>query len=104
MMIQTKTILMFPTPRFQAMRTPLQRRRNALPHSIAGAVYGRRKSRLSYQHPHRGRLSALEMDTDNSAVQDLILAAENEPEIKIRHAIALEIHQRLKSIPGRETA
>lgn len=32
--------------------------------------------------PHRGRLSALEMDTDNSAVQDLILAAENIPEIK----------------------
>lgn len=32
--------------------------------------------------PHRGRLSALEMDTDNSAVQDLILSTENEPEIK----------------------
>ncbi|MEB7875981.1 PD-(D/E)XK nuclease-like domain-containing protein [Klebsiella oxytoca] len=32
--------------------------------------------------PHRGRLSALEMDTDNSAVQDLILAAESIPEIK----------------------
>ncbi|HDY3606874.1 RecE family exodeoxyribonuclease [Klebsiella michiganensis] len=32
--------------------------------------------------PHRGRLSALEMDTDNSAVQDLILATESIPEIK----------------------
>ncbi|EPZ1177240.1 RecE family exodeoxyribonuclease [Klebsiella oxytoca] len=32
--------------------------------------------------PHRGRLSAMEMDTDNSAVQDLILSTENEPEIK----------------------
>lgn len=32
--------------------------------------------------PHRGRLSALEMDTDNSAIQDLILSTENEPEIK----------------------
>lgn len=32
--------------------------------------------------PHRGRLSALELDTDNSAVQDLILAAESIPEIK----------------------
>ncbi|EMM8869477.1 RecE family exodeoxyribonuclease [Klebsiella michiganensis] len=32
--------------------------------------------------PHRGRLSAMEMDTDNSAVQDLILAAESIPEIK----------------------
>ncbi|MDM4575134.1 RecE family exodeoxyribonuclease [Klebsiella oxytoca] len=32
--------------------------------------------------PHRGRLSALEMDTDNSVVQDLILSTENEPEIK----------------------
>ncbi|MGJ0921340.1 RecE family exodeoxyribonuclease [Klebsiella pneumoniae] len=32
--------------------------------------------------PHRQELSALEMDTDNTAVQDLILAAENVPEIK----------------------
>lgn len=32
--------------------------------------------------PHRGRLSAMELDTDNSAVQDLILAAESIPEIK----------------------
>ncbi len=32
--------------------------------------------------PHRGRLSALEMNTDNSAAQDLILAAESIPEIK----------------------
>ncbi|QTV81312.1 PD-(D/E)XK nuclease-like domain-containing protein [Klebsiella oxytoca] len=32
--------------------------------------------------PHRGRLSAKELDTDNSAVQDLILAAESIPEIK----------------------
>ncbi|MGT8759734.1 RecE family exodeoxyribonuclease [Klebsiella oxytoca] len=30
----------------------------------------------------RGRLSAMELDTDNSAVQDLILAAESIPEIK----------------------
>ena len=45
--------------------------------------------------PHRQELSALEMDTDNAAVQDLILAAENIPEIKkIRYADALEIHQR----------
>ncbi|MCP6568744.1 PD-(D/E)XK nuclease-like domain-containing protein [Klebsiella pneumoniae] len=32
--------------------------------------------------PHRQKLSILEMDTDNAAVQDLILAAENVPEIK----------------------
>ncbi|MDM9244031.1 PD-(D/E)XK nuclease-like domain-containing protein [Klebsiella pneumoniae] len=32
--------------------------------------------------PHRLELSVLEMDTDNAAVQDLILAAENIPEIK----------------------
>lgn len=32
--------------------------------------------------PHRGRLSAMELDTDNSAIQDLILSTENEPEIK----------------------
>ena len=32
--------------------------------------------------PHRQELSALDMDTDNAAVQDLILAAENIPEIK----------------------
>ncbi|HBM2998429.1 RecE family exodeoxyribonuclease [Klebsiella michiganensis] len=32
--------------------------------------------------PHRGRLSAMELDTDNTAVQDLILAAESIPEIK----------------------
>ncbi|MCQ3898715.1 PD-(D/E)XK nuclease-like domain-containing protein [Klebsiella variicola] len=32
--------------------------------------------------PHRQELSVLEMDTDNEAVQDLILAAENIPEIK----------------------
>lgn len=32
--------------------------------------------------PHRQELSVLEMDTDNAAVQDLILAAENVPEIK----------------------
>ncbi|HBQ2211227.1 TPA: PD-(D/E)XK nuclease-like domain-containing protein [Klebsiella pneumoniae] len=32
--------------------------------------------------PHRQELSALEMDTDNAAVQDLILVAENVPEIK----------------------
>lgn len=32
--------------------------------------------------PHRQELSVLEMDTDNSAIQDLILAAENIPEIK----------------------
>lgn len=32
--------------------------------------------------PHRGRLSAMELDTDNLAVQDLILAAESIPEIK----------------------
>lgn len=31
---------------------------------------------------HRGRLSAMELDTDNSAIQDLILAAESIPEIK----------------------
>lgn len=32
--------------------------------------------------PHRRRLSALEMDVENHAIQDLILAAENEPEIR----------------------
>lgn len=32
--------------------------------------------------PHRSRLSAMEMDTDNSSIQDLILSTENEPEIK----------------------
>ncbi|HCI6760032.1 TPA: PD-(D/E)XK nuclease-like domain-containing protein [Klebsiella variicola subsp. variicola] len=32
--------------------------------------------------PHRQELLVLEMDTDNAAVQDLILAAENIPEIK----------------------
>ncbi|MDF7646565.1 PD-(D/E)XK nuclease-like domain-containing protein [Klebsiella variicola] len=32
--------------------------------------------------PHRQELSVLEMDTDNAAIQDLILAAENIPEIK----------------------
>ncbi|HCB0272737.1 TPA: exodeoxyribonuclease, partial [Klebsiella pneumoniae] len=32
--------------------------------------------------PHRQELSVLEMDTDNAAVRDLILAAENIPEIK----------------------
>ncbi|ENO7553136.1 3'-5' exoribonuclease [Klebsiella quasipneumoniae] len=32
--------------------------------------------------PHRGRLEAMEMDQDNSAIQDLILAAENVPGIK----------------------
>ncbi|EKQ7193140.1 PD-(D/E)XK nuclease-like domain-containing protein [Klebsiella oxytoca] len=32
--------------------------------------------------PHRKELAVLEMDTDNSAVQDLILSTENEPEIK----------------------
>ncbi|HFQ8043891.1 TPA: RecE family exodeoxyribonuclease [Klebsiella oxytoca] len=32
--------------------------------------------------PHRQELSVLEMDADNAAVQDLILAAENIPEIK----------------------
>ena len=32
--------------------------------------------------PHRQELSVLEMDTDNAAVQDLILAAENIPEFK----------------------
>ncbi|EPY5341479.1 RecE family exodeoxyribonuclease [Klebsiella quasipneumoniae] len=32
--------------------------------------------------PHRQELSVLEMDTDNAAVQDLILVAENIPEIK----------------------
>lgn len=32
--------------------------------------------------PHRQELSILEMDTDNAVVQDLILAAENIPEIK----------------------
>ncbi|HCM5257336.1 TPA: PD-(D/E)XK nuclease-like domain-containing protein [Klebsiella variicola subsp. variicola] len=32
--------------------------------------------------PHRQELSVLEMETDNAAVQDLILAAENIPEIK----------------------
>ncbi|EPG9145896.1 RecE family exodeoxyribonuclease [Klebsiella variicola] len=32
--------------------------------------------------PHRQELSVLEMDTDNAVVQDLILAAENIPEIK----------------------
>ncbi|MCW9547728.1 3'-5' exonuclease [Klebsiella oxytoca] len=32
--------------------------------------------------PQRDRLSALEMDTDNTAIQDLILAAENVPDIK----------------------
>lgn len=32
--------------------------------------------------PYRQELSVLEMDTDNAAVQDLILAAENVPEIK----------------------
>ncbi|WP_454779280.1 RecE family exodeoxyribonuclease [Klebsiella michiganensis] len=32
--------------------------------------------------PHRKELVAMEMDTDNSAIQDLILAAENIPEIK----------------------
>lgn len=32
--------------------------------------------------PHRQELSALEMDTDNASAQDLILAAENVPEIK----------------------
>lgn len=32
--------------------------------------------------PHHKELAVLEMDTDNSAVQDLILSTENEPEIK----------------------
>lgn len=32
--------------------------------------------------PHRGRLEAMEMDQDNRAIQDLILAAENVPGIK----------------------
>lgn len=32
--------------------------------------------------PHRGRLEAMEMDQDNNAIQDLILAAENVPGIK----------------------
>ncbi|MGR6959801.1 3'-5' exoribonuclease domain-containing protein [Klebsiella aerogenes] len=32
--------------------------------------------------PHRDRLSLMEMDTENHAVQNLILAAENVPEIK----------------------
>lgn len=32
--------------------------------------------------PHRDRLEAMEMDQDNSAIQDLILAAENVPGIK----------------------
>lgn len=32
--------------------------------------------------PHRKELAVLEMDTENSAVQDLILSTENEPEIK----------------------
>lgn len=32
--------------------------------------------------PHRGRLEAMGMDQDNSAIQDLILAAENVPAIK----------------------
>ncbi|WPR97302.1 3'-5' exonuclease [Klebsiella aerogenes] len=32
--------------------------------------------------PHRDRLSVMEMDTENHAVQNLILAAENVPEIK----------------------
>ncbi|EIW9136661.1 exonuclease [Klebsiella pneumoniae] len=32
--------------------------------------------------PHRGRLEAMEMDQDNSAIQDLILAAENVPGIE----------------------
>lgn len=32
--------------------------------------------------PHRSRLSAMEMDTDNSSIQDLILSTESEPEIK----------------------
>lgn len=35
-----------------------------------------------FSMPHRQELSALEMDTDNASVQDLILAAENVPEIK----------------------
>ncbi|HBS7494870.1 TPA: PD-(D/E)XK nuclease-like domain-containing protein [Klebsiella pneumoniae] len=39
--------------------------------------------------PHRQELSALEMDTDNAAVQDLILAAENVPEIKKYDMLAL---------------
>ncbi|ASC11203.1 TPA: 3'-5' exoribonuclease [Klebsiella pneumoniae] len=32
--------------------------------------------------PHRNRLSAMEMDTDNHAVQNLLLTAENIPELK----------------------
>lgn len=32
--------------------------------------------------PHRKELAVLEMDTENSAAQDLILSTENEPEIK----------------------
>ncbi|EPS6961191.1 RecE family exodeoxyribonuclease [Klebsiella aerogenes] len=32
--------------------------------------------------PHRKELITMEMDTDNSAIQDLILSTENEPEIK----------------------
>ena len=32
--------------------------------------------------PHRKELAVLEMDTENSAVQDLLLSTENEPEIK----------------------
>lgn len=32
--------------------------------------------------PHRDRLSLMEMDTENHAIQNLILAAENVPEIK----------------------
>nr|WP_319922619.1 hypothetical protein [Klebsiella pneumoniae] len=32
--------------------------------------------------PHRNRLSAMEMDTDNHGVQNLLLTAENIPELK----------------------
>lgn len=55
--------------------------------------------------PHRQELSVLEMDTDNAAVQDLILAAENIPEIK--NTICRRSGNSpapIKSLPGRETA
>jgi exodeoxyribonuclease VIII len=46
------------------------------------AQYMAKKPRLSYQHASPAGAAVLEMDTDNAAVQDLILAAENIPEIK----------------------
>lgn len=47
--------------------------------------------------PHRNRLSAMEMDTDNHGVQNLLLTAENIPELKNMICLAcgnLPVHLR----------